>query len=78
MARRKSAAEIGLEVDGLLAAARATWGRTGKPAANPVEPTDEERKKSGKCTYCGGPTRKGSALVDGWPAHKSCIAEYED
>lgn len=48
------------------------------PSQKTVEKTDEELKKSGLCAYCKKPTRKGSALIDGWPAHKSCVAEYED
>lgn len=30
------------------------------------------------CSYCGKPTRKGSALIDGQSAHKSCIKEFEE
>jgi hypothetical protein len=29
------------------------------------------------CSYCGRPTRKGSALIDGQTAHKSCIKEFD-
>lgn len=31
----------------------------------------------GLCPYCDKPTRRGSALIDGQAAHKSCIAEFE-
>ena len=84
--KRKTPAQLDREIDEELARARAIWSRP-KPveqlpiSAAPqvaVEKTDEERKKLGLCTYCGKPTRKGSALIDGWPTHKSCIAEYED
>jgi hypothetical protein len=45
-----------------------------KPA---TKPSLEQIKSLGLCTYCGNPTRKGSALIDGYAAHKSCIAEFE-
>ena len=37
---------------------------------------DAERAQN--CMYCGKPTRKGSALIDGQSAHKSCIKEFEE
>jgi hypothetical protein len=69
---RKTAAQLDLEINEELARARANWSR------KPAEIDDAQRKKLGLCTYCDKPTRKGSALIDGWCAHKSCIAEYED
>lgn len=85
MASRKSAAQLDREIDEELAKARAIWSRS-KPVEVKsvggdevaVELDDDQRKKLGLCTYCGKPTRKGSALIDGWAAHKSCIAQYED
>lgn len=35
-------------------------------------------ERANNCSYCGKPTRKGSALIDGQSAHKSCIKEFED
>jgi hypothetical protein len=29
------------------------------------------------CSYCGKPARKGSLLIDGQTAHKSCYKFYE-
>lgn len=84
--KRKTSAQLGREIDEELARARAIWSRskpveTGSPSdsgTGSVELDDDQRKKLGLCTYCGKPTRKGSAVIDGWCAHKSCIAEYED
>jgi hypothetical protein len=62
--------KIAREVDAALAKARAVWNRN-------IDADETARKSLGLCIYCGKPTRRGSALIDGWSAHKSCIAEYE-
>jgi hypothetical protein len=36
-----------------------------------------DAERANNCMYCGKPTRKGSALIDGQTAHKSCIKEFE-
>ena len=36
-----------------------------------------EAERRNNCMYCGKPTRKGSALIDGYTAHKACIKEFE-
>lgn len=73
---RKTATQLAREIEEELAKARAIWNR--KPAETTDEAWDNEYKKRGLCVYCGKPTRKGSALIEGWCAHKSCIDEFED
>jgi hypothetical protein len=42
-----------------------------------AESPELEAERANICMYCGKPTRKGSALIDGQTAHKSCIKEFE-
>jgi hypothetical protein len=42
-----------------------------------AESPELEAERANNCMYCGKPTRKGSALIDGQTAHKSCIKEFE-
>jgi hypothetical protein len=68
---RKTAAQLDREINEELTRAREIWNQ------KPAEPDDAQLKKLGHCIYCGKPTRKGSALIDGWSAHKSCLAEFD-
>jgi hypothetical protein len=67
----KTKAQVAREVNAALAQARAVWNRN-------LDADEAARKSLGLCIYCGKPTRRGSALIDGWAAHKSCISEYEE
>lgn len=78
---RKTTAQLEKEIEEELAKARKVWaGNSSRQSSlpNPAALDDNQLKKLGLCIYYGKPTRKGSALIDGWSAHKSCLTEYED
>ncbi len=47
------------------------------PGDTLADSAELDAERANNCSYCGKPTRKGSALIDGQAAHKACVKEFE-